>query len=744
MSNSFSRKLLSRRSFLKAGAVVAGSGLLVATLGYALTHPEKAVMPPTTKASSSTQPSGTSAQTTDTSSLPTSVLQDGMLPNGWIPNSVVPLAFGPPVSCGIPGDEETGQVYMPLYGSGQLKMLFQLPEQQDAIQVAICAWQYGSPTHPLILSLYSKDISTGLATTQIQPSGVAPAGSVPNWTSFATLRPASALKNGYYYLIASSPDSTSTSGYYVYFNIGGKNWIDFSATALFQSPAANSGNSGFSTIWIKDSTGNDLIIYPFGIVGDVSSVGVNTKFVPVSDYAINVLAPWQSDDHFIFGNYAAGYELDDITAGQSLGVAPFSQQHNSHGIQGLVPYQLPNKVNLVAGHTYQISILQSGVVAMNDILGTLIRGSQVNPAQATGVGFPMYWWGEIANTDFSHYRILDYAGSHYSGGDGFGSTRNGPNGLTKNALRFVPNYDETLTSVSLKMKAAVGTTTVMSEPASYYHSGVAVTLSIYSSDELTPWPSPTGPALASATVDSGTIPLDGWFTVRGLDYQLQANKAYFLMWSAPNATEEYDFQRDVSPYRFVVRISYDGGKSWTNASQGPTEMTWKAVCSKETIGNPFDDGTNLPVTSTSALVAQPFILSKQITINSIFSMVTGGVVKLMIYPDNGSGTGPDISAAPLTSGSFNTLYNYFYSGCIIPLAPTKLQAGTKYWIVYSSFSTSNVTIAYYWTRPTDPNVQQGYEVRVSNDGGSSWSQPVLPSGVGVEPSTALFLIGALP
>jgi hypothetical protein len=95
--------------------------------------------------------------------------------------------------------------------------------------------------------------------------------------------------------------------------------------------------------------------------------------------------------------------------------------------------------------------------------------------------------------------------------------------------------------------------------------------------------------------------------------------------------------------------------------------------------------------------------------------------------------------SPLGSGSFDSLFAYTYSGSPIVLTtPVPVPAQTKYWVVFSSPSSSGVPIAYYWERPTDPAVPAGYEAIVSSDGGGSWGP------AHTEVATTLLRVGVQP
>jgi len=644
------------------------------------------------------------------------------LPNGWVPTQAWPNMFGPSIYCGLPGDEISGPVNLPLYTTGEMYFSFLLPSKQTSIQVAICAFRQGAPTAPIAVTLSSG--ANVLATATIPPASVP--SDAPGWTSYVTLTPASSLTPGHYTLSFSSSASTPSNYYLQYMNFG-QCWVDPSAYASYTPPPGVDGNKGVPVLWVLDANGSDLIIYPFGYT---SSSVPPMQFVPATDMTINGIAPWLSDWPILFGPYTAGLSLTDTSTSTSLGATVLTQAGVGHGSMGLVPTQFPGPVNLIAGHAYQIDTYDSGATGAQPIAG-LIRGSTVNPAKS-GPGFPSYWFGGIFCADFTAYQVVDYAASHYTGPQGIGGTQ-------QTAVRFTPSKDGNLTSVTVKLKSQANgeTPTSVLQPYPPNLGGIPVYAALFSDAPSTYSAQPAG-QLAIQQVDSATFGQDGALTISGFDFPILAGVDYWIVWSAPTATSTWYLQRNVTPYRFYQLFSSDGGVTWgPNGVQGPTEITWWAVTSAETIGNPFDDATGYGVSPTS-LLAQPFILQAAGTVTAVYSLGGGGTLMATIYPDNGSGTAPAMGS-PLGSGSFDSLFAYTYSGSPIVLTtPVPVPAQTKYWVVFSSPSSSGVSIAYYWERPTDPAVPAGYEAIVSSDGGGSWGP------AHTEVATTLLRVGVQP
>ncbi len=316
------------------------------------------------------------------------------LANGWPSSPQVPQMFGEIVSCGMHGDSYSDPALYSqlLYTTGKVNHRFPLKSAQTSIQVAVATQTIGNPTAPLILTLYNDNngaLGSQIATTSIPSSSISTTATV-GWTPFVTFT--STLAAGHYWLQVSSPASTSSSYYLAVLNYY-RRWLDTSANAGY-SGLPGLGNSGGSVVWVKDPSNNDLVIFPFGLTNDASLVGTKTYVLAEFSGPINTLYIWNSDLHYIFGTYTAGYLLKDETTGQTLGTAPASQYYNSHGRQGLLDFQLPSIVNIIAGHTYSIQIVESGTRYAN-----VVRGPKITPNVNLPTGQSTYWYGGFGFTD---------------------------------------------------------------------------------------------------------------------------------------------------------------------------------------------------------------------------------------------------------------------------------------------------------------------------------------------------------
>jgi hypothetical protein len=331
----------------------------------------------------------------------------------------------------------------------------------------------------------------------------------------------------------------------------------------------------------------------------------------------------------------------------------------------------------------------------------------------------------MVNSDFSQYRMLDYVNNHIS--DGMG-------GAHLAAVRIDPIPEAaTINTVNLKMYDAKGT-------LGNYPSGTPFTVSIHASIESGNTSIPAAPALTSVIVDSGTIPRNGWFTVPGFSFVMSVGVPYHMVWSSPAATTgRYVFQRNVTCFRALHQMSFNGGSTWQYESQGPTDLAWYATLSDGSyVGSPYDHWDFFPLSPTQ-LVAQPFVLYQASSVNSVFAACNGGIVSVSIYPDNGSGTGPNMTGAPLGTGTINTIFGESIISFRSSSTPLLLP-NVKYWAVFSNSNEGAMIGASYWTRPTDPLVNQGYEALISSNGGIAWTQ----ADPGGEVATAIFMVGTQP
>ena len=653
-----------------------------------------------------------------------------MVGSVFSPTNVVPFMFPTPLDCGYQSII-SGTQNLAIFKDSNAILRFYLPSPQTSINVAIVARASGAtPTGPLVLTLYADNNdrvgTTALATASYLPTSVLTGA--PNWLPFVTLTAASQLAIGYYWIEVTSPATLASPYYQIFFDLQGNNFWDSLANAHYNPGSTGlGGNSGASTIWIEDTSGNYLNIMPFG--NAYSPNGSSMSFTPQTSFTMNQIAPILSDMHFILGTYTAYWELIDSVTGLILAEAPANQYKNSHGLQGLIPFQFPSPISLIAGHPYKLGLIDG--TGSNRYFATAMRGSSVNPSIVAPGNVTAYWYAKLANIDFFSNPLYDFR--DYTSVQGGGVAEPISN-VSSVAVRFVPKFNETLTEVGIKLDKAT------------YAAGNSIITSIYASQETgaggSTGAAPTGTPLGSVTVDSGTI-ANNWLDVTGFSVSLTAGTPYWVVWSAPTATIAFPWQRNVSPFRNLLLIKAPNTVNpaqWWYPSDGPSDLTWKAVCNQETIGTPFDNITTITINSSSNIIAQPFTpIQSGIAAGAFVYFNNGsGIFQVKIYPDNGTGTGPNMTATPLTTGTFNMFLESFYGGDIIPFnTPIALNSGTKYWAVYSMVSgTAKVFIALYWMRPTDPNLPAGYEALYSTNGGTSWGQ------ISSEPASSIFIIGA--
>lgn len=639
----------------------------------------------------------------------------------------VPYVFGPPVSCGAPDDEWTGPINTPLYNGARSTHKFRIPSVQNSIKVAVVLLAWGTPTTSVTISLYDSTYTTLLASATLLASQIT--ASTPSWTPFVTLTPSSAIQANTYYGIKVTSSNTDTVNYYqTFIQVSGTNWEDSGASAGYVPPSPNPygwGASGFSILWVKDTNNNDLTIYPYGHSNDINVLqgGLAMTFTAQSTYQVNALNLFLSDKYYELAPWSASFVLTDITTSTILGEAKVSAQ------QVIEPF--PNPVNIISGHNYSITIKETGQAAMNSAFEGLIRATVLDPVKMAPAGSTSggYWWGTLGLYDDTKYRVFDYAEYTISTQNGHG----GIGGLDRVAIRMVPNYNETITTTKLFMNDGQNT-------AGNYPSGNTLTVGLYLSNEATAglhYAAPTGNPLYTATTDSGNVPINGQFSLT-TSFPVTAGTPYWIVYSLPTAaTSLMCCARMSDSWRYLCQGSSDGGTTWGDLGQGPTDLGFTAITSLETIGSTWDGGIQTSVTPPN-LVTQPFILSESATMNSIY--VKGnpsGNSAVTIYPDNGSGTGPNMSS-PLGGGTWNNFWNP-YSSPLIPITPgIPIIANIKYWAVFSSPDSFTVFIAKYWARPTDVNIPSGYECKVSTNSGTTWSVAYS------EVATTLFAIGLEP
>ena len=164
------------------------------------------------------------------------------------------------------------------------------------------------------------------------------------------------------------------------------------------------------------------------------------------------------------------------------------------------------------------------------------------------------------------------------------------------AVRFSPSTNETMKSVQILMASNQGTN-------QNYSSGT-LSVAIWGSK---PDGSAPEKSLQQLVVPATRVPQNGLFEVSGFNTTVTAGNDYWIVFST-NSTQHFTFGRLTSPFEFLVLSSPNGGASWYNPSEGPTEYAFTVTLSKETLGT-FVAGSVGTSLTANGIFAQPFIVA---------------------------------------------------------------------------------------------------------------------------------------
>ena len=606
-----------------------------------------------------------------------------------------------PVWTFTPQDSSNGELFIPASGTYEFNQSFTMLSAATSISVILYASVVGNPG-PLVLNLKDSG-GNALGSGSIDAESIAAEG----WTAPIPIAPTDPLVAGDIYTVSLSALGSDSSNYYsVWINDGTPNWWDVNAVASYSIVQYSIGNTGSSIMRVLDQTGAEVVTLPFTSWN--TGPGKTLLLTADSAFSFKTVSPWLSDMHQTVPGYQGSFTVTDLTTGEVRGTATASQFANSHGQQGLLPFTLDNVVTTIPGHQYQITLTEPGYA-----YGVLFRGNNVSPSALGFQGQPLSLWYQLVDTQLVVGHV-DYAGPFGAGGE------DAVNSLQEAAVRFSPAQDATLTEIQWE--------TWNNSPSSqFYPTGQPFTVSVYSDNPQygvnALGIAPEAP-LASITIDSGELPQQGYFDVKGFSLPVAAGTNYWVVLSTTSSTLSVPLMRMVSPFRFYC-LKRSGGM-WNYCAEGPTDWAWKVFTTAETLGNPVIQGLGLPV-STSNYVAQPFIAPSTGTINCVWLNGVSDTTAVSIYPDNGSGA-PDMNL-PIAEGTYGSPYVFFYSAEYIAVTgpnPT-LYEGTKYWVVVSSTEgdAAAVPMTYYWLRYAAEGIDQGtpsgFDTLVSNDSGASWN-----------------------
>jgi hypothetical protein len=576
-----------------------------------------------------------------------------------------------------------------VYGSGSasnyVEMRFEIPSSTNILQVQWYGNEVGTPGL-LNITIFG-DGNGGLSPGEKLKSVNSTTSSVNNSTGWQNgVQVTADFTAGWYWVKFASPSSDASNYYTVY----AKDYLTNNATAYAQATYIGPGLQQVSTIlWLKNGAGENLAIYPYqeaeiGLPGQV--------FTATHVFSFNTVFLFLSDRSYNPSN--ATLTISDVTNGGSVVATGLLSQALDQGLEGWVPISLNDTVTTVPGDEYSISVAGDAITWT-----TVMRYVVTDPAQAGFQNQTGTLLFQLANLDWSQ------------GVRNWGEiTLNGGSAVTSgfmDAVRFTPSANETMKSVQILMYSSQGVT-------QHYSSGT-FSIAIWGSNA--DGSAPKGPPLQQLNVSATVVPQTGLLNASWFNASVSAGKDYWIVLSA-NSSDRFTFARLTSPFEFLVLASGNGGASWSEPSDGPTEFGFTVTLSRETVGTYVGGIVQTALTSNS-LLAQPFIASSDSFVEGVYigPLIPGPDLLISINPTGADGQ-PTVT--PLGSGLYDAgNITLDYGPDYVQFSSVAhLQQGQEYWIVIHPKGNYQITEFAYLN--SSPNVPYNSSVDVSSDNGLTW------------------------
>lgn len=616
----------------------------------------------------------------------------------------------------------------PVYSQNPILMRFYLPQAESSWNLEFYASTTGTISTPLnmvILKDSNQAYQTGtpVFSNVIANSSASGITTTANWI---TVHESVSLNPGYYWAAFSTSGGDSSD----YYDVQTNNQIAYPDIYSYIPSQVGAGLAGTtkvdlgSVLWITDSSGNTLSVYPqLSEATNFRAVGSSIPVEVAQSMNVNTIAFFVSDRAFDPNNITISLQQGSNVLATGL----FSNQI-FRGINGLsyAPVQLSRVVSLQPGVAYTVRF--GNLPAADNYVGSAGGGvsqdlitSQANPSFAGYLGqssWPIFTLGlmnvnyKISFPDYiSSTDLTDSPGYH---GD-------------EVALRFLATQNENLQTFSVNV---IGVTTLNG----------SLSVSLRSNDNGRPTPLSVSPALASGSISYSSINSNftscatntGNCTFATAHFsgstELTAGQYYWIVMSGNVILE-----RLVGPFSDLVYTSpNDFASTWSVPGDGPSDLAYQIATSGQTISNTYTGETQFPIGGSNT-IAQSFSLPSSLTLAGVWIHTSRGYnLKVAIEQDSGSNSpsGTPIGVATMSALVPSNSMNY----ASLPSSIT-LSAGTKYWIVvsgacaYSACSSPDYVYANQY-RVDDQNKYDNFGYLTSQNGGVAW---VGPSGSGDMP-----------
>lgn len=580
----------------------------------------------------------------------------------------------------------------PVYGNGSdnhvLAMRFYLGSQQNEILVRWYGAELGSPGD-LLGSLYRDQNGSFAAADSIATQTLAPSSALDTTGWQAPMSFRGNFSSGYYWVEFSSPSSNDTNNYGIYtraYAVG-------NATSQYILPKGSGKIDGSSILWIENSAGAALTIYPYQQV--TIPVSNLQTFTAAQTFDFNMIFLFLTSRAYDPAN--GTLTVMDMTTGETIASGVLSQGL-THGVQGWTPIALNNTVVTIAGHQYGIQLTEPDL-SWEYVLG----GLSVDPPSCGFQGQSQSWLFQLAGVNFPQEH-LDYSVMTSNGMDG---VRSG----YEDALRFLPSQNETLATVQILMDDLSGSN------ASYSQGNLVVSI----------WTSgangsrPISP-LEAVSLPADRVPKNGWINASGFNQTVAGGTYYWIVLST-NSSTDFSLAKLASPYKSLVLVSSNNGISWTRPKEGPTELSYRILLSGETIQNAVDAIPQITI-GASGMFAQSFVASEDTQAQGVYlgalkkyQVNAESYLIVSIRLDNGQG---QPSQSILASGEFSANNMTVLSDKYVQFTSVaRLTAGQTYWIVVEPVGGSFEVFPVVYENGTS-NRPTGNTALLSDDSGFTW------------------------
>jgi len=583
-------------------------------------------------------------------------------------------------------------------GNGQtgtsIRIRFFLPTSTSRISFNWYGYKVGNPG-PLIMQLYpdfngQPGVNTSLAQIPMPSIDV---GVAPGWQDSPGEN--ISLAPGWYWLYMNAPEGNDSNFYYIY-----QRAYRVTEAEQFQLEG-NSVQNITSPILEVTNGSNTLQVYPYQ--QDIPNPQPTQTFFANHTFSFNSVFFFLSDR--AFNSVNATVEIIDENTSTVVGEGILSQVL-LHGIQNWSPVILNDTVTVIPGHTYKISVVEPP--QSEDSWATVLRGVFTDPASSGFQNQSSYLLFRLELLNLTYGQLTNDR-----------ITSNGMDAVTRgylDAVRFIPSYNETMTSFSILMKNLLAT-------SENYSGEGNLTFSLRPASQNGNFPSNV--TILSMTLPGGSIPQNGWVNLTGLNVPLIQGSQYWMVIST-NSSNGFSLARLTNAYNYQVLVSPNYGQTWIYPREGPTEFSFIINTTKQILGNFIQ---NIPRVQLAAgqIYAQPFEVYSPTEAVGLFMGIIeranllpiNSYLQVSIHPDNGLGTP---SAITLASGLYSGYNLTFYSLDQIQFRTVAmLYPGIKYWIVIQPTNgTYYLDPVTYSIRPQ--NIPVNWTAITSTNGGRSWSR----------------------